>query len=467
MIEKPKRVHPRTGDSLIHHWWWFDSAHAAEKCEAALSWETIRRTRSYRALWRKFKKETLLILQQQGKPTLAGAFQHMHFFQRARQALGQPHFDLLMKGFDPDLTWLELEPTQRLTARGFIVAGGAALKVNPEYLLPRQVAEKRPRLSMGMVELGRNGLGHLTLAKKMCDGFALEKVAHTDFFRKLRLPTPGHYVLIFFDTRGARDALLDAFDIEMLRWLGTKPPLQGGEMDASYWAKVAMATERLAIRWNPEDRTPVEFWTPEIRDANVRVKPTELVVIPSEDPAFAILVVSARHNPATVRAAFHTQLKAGQFKKWHPRCIKFWKALTIESHQFPRNPDGTKRIELDERGHPIRQKVVHHLFDPERDLPSAKKPTRSARRRNPWLGLAANDVATAGLPLGKGTIEGAFLLGRSPSYDALHNAQRSAARRLKELDDTVGRLDKNLAHWNDQSAKLQKMGFFKAAAGES
>ncbi len=211
MTGRTKRVRqPRIGNSLIHGWWWFDAAHVVDKSEAALAWETIRRTLSYRALWRKFNKETLLILQHQGKPTLAGAFQHMHLFQRVRQALGQPYFDLLVKGFDPDLTWLELEQLQRLTARGFIVADGVALKVNPEYLLPRQVAEKRPRLSMGMVELGRNGSSHLTLVKKVCGGSALEKVALTDFFRKLQISAPGRYLFIFFDTRGARDALLDA-----------------------------------------------------------------------------------------------------------------------------------------------------------------------------------------------------------------------------------------------------------------
>src|SRR6266542_6904812 len=108
------------GKGLIGGWWWFDAANAAEKCEAALAWETIRRTRSYRALWRKFKKQTVPLLKHQGTPTLAGAFQHMHLFQRAREALGQPYFDFMMKGFDPDVTWLELDEHQRLTARGFI-----------------------------------------------------------------------------------------------------------------------------------------------------------------------------------------------------------------------------------------------------------------------------------------------------------------------------------------------------------
>jgi hypothetical protein len=110
---------------------------------------------------------------------------------------------------------------------------------------------------------------------------------------------------------------------------------------------------------------------------------------------------------------------------------------------------------------------VRHLFDPAKHLPATKKPTRSARRKDLWLGLAANDVTESGLTLGKSSVEGEFLLKHSPSYHALHNAQRTAKRRLNELDDAAGRLDKNLAHWNDQSVMLEAVGFFKAAAGEN
>jgi hypothetical protein len=319
---------------LMENWWWFVSALAAEKSEAALAWETLRRTRSYRALWGKFKKETVPLLQHQGKQTLAGGFQHMHLFQRTREALGQPYFDYMMKGFDPDLTWLELEEHQRLTARGFILGNEEALKVNPEYLLPRQVADNRPGLSVGMVELGRDGSGNLSLVKEVYGGFALRKVAHAEFFRKLMLQSPGRYVFIFFDTRGARDALLQALDRGMLEWLGTTSAV-GTEVDASYWEKIVKNTERFAILWNPDDRTPVEFWTPEVREANVRLKANEQAVIPSEEPAFAIFVASARHNPVTIRAAFHTRLKTAHFKNWHSRCVDFWKTLTIEIQRLP------------------------------------------------------------------------------------------------------------------------------------
>jgi hypothetical protein len=252
----------------------------------------------------------------------------------------------------------------------------------------------------------------------------------------------------------------------MLGWLGTRPPAAGAEVDASYWEETVKNSERFAILRNPEDGTPVEFWTPDVRQANVRLKANEQTVIPSEAPAFAIFLATARHNPATIRAAFHTQLKAAHFRNWHPQCVEFWRTLTIETHKLPRSSDGTKRIELDERGHPIRQKVMRHLFDPRKHLPSARKQTRSAQRKDLWLGLAANDVVEAGLILGKRSVEGAFLLKYSPNYHTLHNAQRSAKRRLDELDDAAGRLDKNLAHWIDQSVNLEAMAFFRAAAGE-
>ncbi len=449
---------------FLRSWWWFDPAQVSEKCEASLAWETVRRTRSYPALWRKFSKETVPLLQHEGTPTLAGAFQHSHLFQRSREALGQPYFDFMMKGFHPNLNWLELEQWQRLTARGILVGEGVALKVNEEYVLPRQVAEK-PCVSVGMVRLVRDASGQVKLVRDRPTAHALGQIEDTEMFRGLPLATPGQCVCVIFDTRGGRDALLESFDAAMLRWLGTRPPVSGQKMDALYWARVAKDNARLAVRWNPDDGTPVEFWTPEFRDANVRVKASEQALIPSDDPPRAIFMVSARHNPATVRAAFHTQLKS--FKKWHPQCVAFWETLTIETTRFPRNPDGTDRIEIDERGFPIREKVVRNVFNPKRDLPSPVKPKRSARRKDPWLGLAARDVVTAGRPLGKNTPEGVFLLGHSPNYHALHNAQRSAETWLKELDETAGRLDKNLAHWNDQSAELAAIGFFRAAAGES
>lgn len=447
---------------FLRRWWWFDPAQVSEKCEASLAWETVRRTRSYSALWRKFSKETVPLLQHPGTPTLAGAFQHSHLFQRSREALGQPYFDFMMKGFDPALTWLELEQWQRLTARGFLIGEGVALKVNQEYVLPRQVAEK-PCVSVGIVRLARNDSGHLRLIRDRPTAQAVGNVENTDFFRDLPFDAPGQCVCVIFDTRGGRDALLDSFDAAMRQWLGP-PPVPGEKMDADYWAGVSKENERLAVRWNPEDGAAVEFWTPEIHESNVRVKASEQALIPSDDPPLAIFMVSARHNPATVRAAFHTQLKS--FKKWHPQCVAFWKTLTVTYPQLPKNQDGTDRLEVDESGKIIYEQVTRNVFDPRNDLPSPVKPKRSARRKNPWLGLAANDVVTTGLPLGKRTAEGAFLLDHTTSCDALHNAQRSAETWLKELDETAGRLDKNLAHWNDQSAELASIGFFQAAAGE-
>src|SRR5690349_15851312 len=96
-------------------WWWFDQRHKGDKCEAALAWETIRRTKSYRALWRKFKQDFLPLLEQ------AGELQGTHLLQRTREAVGQPYFDFIIQGFDPGRTWLDLEEWQRLRAQGYIV----------------------------------------------------------------------------------------------------------------------------------------------------------------------------------------------------------------------------------------------------------------------------------------------------------------------------------------------------------
>ena len=228
---------------FLKQWWWFDAAQAGEKYEAALAWETIRRTRSYQALWRKYKKETVPLLHQEGKSTLAGAMQQMHFFQQARAALGNLYFDYLMKGFNPDLTWLELEEWQRLTARGFILGENYALKANKEYLLPRQEADQ-PTLSVGIVRLHRDGSGDLRFDQNRSVGPAIQNVEGTELFSGLRLNTPGEYAFVYFDTCGSREALLEAFDAEMQRWLGTALPPSGDKMDGKYWEDIARKRPR-------------------------------------------------------------------------------------------------------------------------------------------------------------------------------------------------------------------------------
>ncbi|MGO9202359.1 MAG: hypothetical protein ACLQM8_17670 [Limisphaerales bacterium] len=236
-------------------------------------------------------------------------------------------------------------------------------------------------------------------------------------------------------------------------------------MDAGYWKAISEKAERFPVLWNPETGTPVQYWVPEREALDARAKPDEIAVIPSDEPGFAIFLISARHYPATVRASFHTQLKRRNFEQWHPRCVEYWKTLTVEFPQLPRTPDGRVRIELDAQGYPIREKVIRRLFDPERHLPPRDKPAKSAARKDPWLGLAAFDVAREGLPLGKGSAEADFLLNHATDYNALQNAQRSATRRIEELDEIAGRLDKNLDHWIKESVRLKHLGLFDAAAG--
>jgi len=412
---------------FLRRWWWFDLAHKAKKCEPALAWEMIRRIRAYRALWRKSRNRTI-------SPYLLSSL---------REALGRPYVDLMINGFDPDLTWLELEERQRLTAGGYLIGADEALKANEEWSLLGQGAEK-PHVNVGIVQLRRNDSGHLKLIRDRSIAYEVGNIEDTEFFRDLPLDAPSQCVCVIFDIRGARDALLESFAVAMQQWLGTKPPALGKEMDAKYWAKVARENKQLAILWN-QDGTANESWKWANSEVNVRVDESEQSLIPFADPPLAVFMVSGRHNLATVRAAFHTQLKAK--KNWLPRCVAFWKTRTLESKEPPRNPDGSKRIEIDEKGFPLLEKVARPVFDKKKDLLSFGNLKRRARRRNEWLGLATNDVVRDGLPLGKRTAEGEFLL-RQPATtcDTLYNAQRSTEKWLKELDDAAGRLDKQLAY---------------------
>ena len=434
---------------FLARWWWLCEDHAKDKCEAALAWETLRRTRFYPELWQTFARQTAPLLRDAAKPSLAGVFQQGHLIQTAREAVGQPYFDFLMGGFDPGLTWLELEKGQRLRARGFVLGEREVLKVNGEYLLPRQQADL-PAVGFSVVELGRDKAGHVVVSKQICHEYPFDRLGHLDFFRGLPLQ-PGRYVSVLFDTRGARDALLEAFDGALRRWVGD-------------WRAAMKDSGRFGILWGGEDRKPVEFWAPEFGSEIVRAKRNEMALIPSDDPGSAILLVSARHNPETLRASFHTHLKMARFKVWHSRCVEYWKTVTVETLELVRNPDGTTAG--DENGRPLRRPVRRHVFHPERDLPPKAKAVRSARRADLWLGLAADDVVAAGLALGKGSAEGAFLYGLCKDYAALKNPQRSAALRLRELDQGAEALREALARQSEENARLAKLGCFAAAAGE-
>ena len=449
MTPDASELRPR---QLRARWWWLDLQHAKDKCEAALAWETLRRTKFYPELWGTFTQGTVPVMKESGKPSVAGVLQQTRLIQMVRGAVGQLYLNFLINHFNPALTWLELRNEERLKAQGFVLGEKEALRGNGEYLLPRQKADP-PKLGFAVVELGLDNSGHIVLSKQVTPGISLNQVAHLDFFRHLALQ-PGRYVSVFFDTRGARDALLAAFDDELDRWVGN-------------WSVAMEESGRFAILWNGEGYVPVEYWAPQSSSGNVRAKRNEVAVIPSDNPGFAILLVSARHNPATVRASFHTHLKSGLFRQWRSRCVDYWKTVTVESSEFVRNPDGT--VAADENGSPLRRPVLRYLFNPEKHLPPKKKAFRSARRSDLWFGLAANDVVVRGLVLGKTSAEGAFLYGLSKTmpYATLRNHQRSAARRLKELDQSAAHISEALARQNRENAKLAKSGFFDAAAGEA
>ncbi len=99
-----------------------------------------------------------------------------------------------------------------------------------------------------------------------------------------------------------------------------------------------------------------------------------------------------------------------------------------------------------------------------RAFAAENEPGKSSRRVNLRLWLAAHDVVRDGQSLGKKAPLGAFLLGHCESCQELRNHQKSAESRFRELDTSLGRLDKKLSYWIRENAKLDHTGFFTAAA---
>ena len=403
--------------------WWLDSTHANAKCPAALAWETLRRTKFYPALWRKAVRERAAFLGKNGTPDPEKEkFRLMHLATQARVAVGQLCWGYLMNGFDPEKTWLELAEWQRLTAQGHLIDGTEAVKANNAWTRPRQDYSEPPlgAVSVGFCDLAKDSKGKVSVSKPSRGSEPLAIITETKLFQRLN---PGRYLICCFDIRQSREGLLQAWTSEMTRWLG--PPWEDGNYVLA--------------------RQPTEHWTPDLTNRQ-RPMPGEVRLLPSNDPAFVILLLPATYNRDMFRSVFQGKLKKEQRDKWLPACAKFWKTLTVTIERFPRNPDGTKRIECDPSGQVIREKVVKHRFDPKVHLPPKQKRGKSGARRNLWLGLAACDVVSAKEPLGKSSPSACVLRESCESYAALFNHRQTAKSYLNELDESFGRLDQNLAH---------------------
>ena len=84
---------------LLARWWWLSEANAGLKCEAALAWETLRRTEFYPGLWKTFAREIRALIEAAREPSLAGVFQQVQLMQAIRAAIGQGYFNFLMSVF--------------------------------------------------------------------------------------------------------------------------------------------------------------------------------------------------------------------------------------------------------------------------------------------------------------------------------------------------------------------------------
>lgn len=411
-------------DDLLKSWWWFEAANANERCEAALAWETIRRTIAYPALWRRWSKERSAFDGVKTKSSFAEFFKKAYLFGQVKDAIGEEYFKLLWNGFDPSLNWLELSQAQRLDARGFNVHGNETVKLGTELTLPRQASPDPYSVLVGVCEIDRDGNGRSSVKEIRGHASSLHGIEDANFFKSL---IPGRYLCATFDTRLGRDELLNALEGMMHLWLR--------------W---------LAL---PKQKPPLDYHVPS----------QEVHIIPTSQPAYAVCLLPATYHPLAFRAAFHTQLKAVQSTQWHRRCVDYWKTLTFPNLELKMHPNGTLDVES---GCLVYETITRHFFRPELHLPPTTKPTKSSRRKNPWLGLAANDAVREGQSLEKYNPLSDVLLRHCKTSQELRNSQRSAMKRLQELDKYLGRLDKLLSYWIQKNTALDSFGFFSAAAGE-
>lgn len=423
------------GTPLANRWWWFEPTHAAEKSEAALAWETCRRTKACRALWHKCRREAAIFQSQTS--TEAEGYRLMDLFQRIKQAAPEPFFSFLMHNFDPALDWLQLSEEQRMMAKGCVIGEKEILRTNPEHTLPRQTASDPDILTLGLCQIVKSSAGGLTV-RKTDPGWqnvaTATQLQNLKQLQALQPETPARYLYVYFDTRVCSKTLLDALGREE------------------------------------------QFWKPE-HDLQFRLKSSRVHVIPSEQPPFAIFLTPATCDLPYLRAAFHTQLKQPRRRGWLHQCVKHWNTLSVTVPELVRDPDGM--VLLDAKGFPVRRTVCRPLFDPKKHLEQKGIPTKSARRVDLWLGLAADDLAR-----GQGLGAKALLVGRlieqtkrwpelqnvpadcrrKKCLQELRNHQKSARSRLNEIDISVGRLDKALGDKLKKSAMLARFGVFAAAS---
>jgi hypothetical protein len=372
-----------------------------------------------------------------------------HLFALAKQATSEQFFKLIINGFDPNSTWMELNKQQRDMAKGNITHQEETIQTNAGLALPNPTL----KMSVHLCGLDRNRAGQLFVRElqiesgkllKIHSGEHLKSVKQFQFFQNLNLATPGKYIYIYFDPRFSRETLLSAL----------------GEQE--------------------------QFWESDPDSGASRLKSEDVHVIPSNEPPFAILIAPVSRNLTKLAAAFHTQLKAARRAVWFPKCVEHWKTLKVECQQARRNPDGS--FQQNQDGFPILETISRPLFKPKEHLKRKTSTGKFSARR--WLALATLDMKQEKKSLFKRTPETNLLISQCRAWRAynersaklgkriipeerkarrascheLRKCQTHASKQLATLDKTHGRLDKNFSHWVKQNSKLDHSGFFAAAA---
>lgn len=326
---------------LRTRWWWFNRDFKPFRSDAAVVWETLRRTRFYCKLWATrqecMKNLTNLTLPDGSQIDKVSAkfLQTQFLLGTIVNVTGSHEYKMLLQQFNPERSWINLTDSQRRIFRGFTKLYGR---------------QSQPRIEncigLAICKLARNGKGILEKLDDHWGGKFLEfpNVLETEEFQALPVSTPTSFLVVRFDYRLSEAILTRSFDKRLGELLlKTKTPNPMVE-----WSHLSQNKSNYPKLWEPDF-------------SQLKHQPhKEVFVIPSPDfpQAYCFIPTTCPINVA--RARFKTTLRKPKKNIWIRAFDKKWGRRTT------RIGSGLRALHL------IR--------------------TKSAKLKHPWFGLSMFDL---------------------------------------------------------------------------
>jgi len=411
----------------LRQWWWFDPLNAGEKSHSALTWELLRRTKFFSALWREHEAAIAQLSQPKRRATSPADDPMLRYLSGTLPSVLGPDFaHLFLNGCHHSKTWLELSPSQR-----------AVIKGKPA-LLPRQGRpDSETQVTLGIIEVIRDGRGFLQGGKRGNPAALRSTGVHeAPEFQKLPVDASCAFIFVRFDPALRTESLERAFDTALINYLTPRPSItpqafaaiKSGQpwSSADYVANSSHATAFIekvtAERWDDDKK-----WTEISADRSLypelwkfddtigpRKKVEPSIIIPDQHEPFAVCFIPTLCDIRTTRARFRNLVRQENRRRWLPACLRVWRG----------------------------RKVVFSA------VPPMKRSHQKYPRFGPWFGLVANDCRlkidaretnwicqqwhTHQASLGKTKRS----KDKSGALSNLHNQKRAIEKRIASLDSS-------------------------------